>query len=168
MYDYVIVGAGSAGCVLAARLSEDPGISVCVVEAGPVDSAENIHIPAAFGELFRTRLDWDYDTHDEPFLNRRRVFLPRGRVLGGTSSINAMLYLRGNRIDYDGWGQPGWTYDELLPYFKRSEDNEHGASEYHGVGGPMSVSDGRSKRVIENSIQRNIGRWLRGRNQETC
>ena len=144
MYDYVIVGAGSAGCVLAARLSEDPDVTVCLVEAGPADSAENIHVPAAFGKLFRTAIDWDYDTHEEPHLNRRRVFLPRGRVLGGTSSMNAMVYARGNRVDYDAWQLPGWSYRELLPYFKRSEDNERGESQYHGVGGPLSVSDGRS------------------------
>ena len=144
MYDYVIVGAGSAGCVLAARLSADPDVTVCLVEAGPPDTADNIHIPAAFGKLFRTSLDWDYDTHDEPFLNRRRVYLPRGRVLGGTSSTNTMIYIRGNRIDFDEWKQPGWGYDDLLPYFKRSEDNERGASEYHGTGGPLAVCDGRA------------------------
>ncbi len=145
MYDYVIVGAGSAGCVLASRLSEDPDVTVCLVEAGPVDEADNIHIPAMFGELFRTRFDWDYDSHEEDQLDRRRIFLPRGKVLGGSSSINAMLYLRGNRLDYDGWNVPGWSYDELLPLFKRSEDNERGESEYHGVGGPLTVSDGRSR-----------------------
>jgi choline dehydrogenase len=144
MYDYVIVGAGSAGCVIAARLSEDPDVRVCLIEAGPPDTAENIHIPVAFGKLFRTRLDWDYDTAEEPNLNGRRLFLPRGRMLGGTSSMNAMLYVRSTRVDYDGWGQPGWSYDELLPYFKRSEDNERGESEYHGTGGPLAVSDGRS------------------------
>lgn len=144
MYDYVIVGAGSAGCVLAARLSEDPGVSVCLIEAGPADIAENIHVPVAFGRLFRTQLDWDYDTHEEASLGRRRVYLPRGRVLGGSSSINTMVYVRGNPIDFDGWGQPGWGYADLLPYFKRSEDNERGESEYHGVGGPLAVSEGRS------------------------
>lgn len=148
MYDYVVVGAGSTGCVLAARLSEDPDVKVCLIEAGPEDTLDNIHIPAAFGELFRTRVDWDYDTHEEPQLDRRRVYLPRGRTLGGSSSINAMLYIRGNRIDYDGWDQPGWSFDEVLPYFKRSEDNERGASEYHGVGGPISVSEGRSNNVM--------------------
>ncbi len=96
MYDYVIVGAGSAGCVLAARLSEDRDVKVCLLEAGPADDADNIHVPSAFATLFRTRYDWDYDTHEEPELNRRRVFHPRGKVLGGTSSINAMLYLRVN------------------------------------------------------------------------
>jgi choline dehydrogenase len=152
MYDYVIVGAGSAGCVLAARLSEDPDVTVCLVEAGPADDSPNIHIPAMFGENFRTRYDWDYDSHEEPFLDRRRIYLPRGKVLGGTSSINAMLYLRSNKVDYDGWKQPGWSYDELLPYFKRSEDNERGASEYHGTGGPLTVSDGRSRNPMTTAL----------------
>jgi choline dehydrogenase len=144
-YDYVVVGGGSAGCVLAARLSEDHDVRVCLVEAGPPDVSENVHVPSAFGRLFRTSLDWDYDTHDEPRCDNRRIYLPRGRVLGGTSSINAMVYIRGHRADYDGWGQPGWSYAELLPYFLRSEDNERGAGRYHGVGGPLSVSDGRSR-----------------------
>lgn len=145
MWDYVIVGAGSAGAVLAARLSEDPDVRVCLIEAGPADTAQNIHVPVAFGKLFRTHLDWDYDTHEEPHLRRRRIYLPRGRVLGGTSSINTMLYVRGNRLDFDGWEQPGWGFDDLLPYFKRSEDNERGESAYHAVGGPLSVSDGRAR-----------------------
>jgi choline dehydrogenase len=144
VYDYVIVGAGSTGCVIAARLSEDPDLRICLVEAGPPDTAENIHIPVAFGKLFRTGLDWDYDTAEEPSLNGRRLYLPRGRMFGGTSSMNAMLYVRSAKIDYDAWGHPGWSYDELVPYFKRSEDNERGESEYHGAGGPLTVSDGRS------------------------
>ncbi|SCG15836.1 Choline dehydrogenase [Micromonospora echinofusca] len=152
MYDYVVVGGGTAGCVLAARLSENPEVTVCLIEAGPADNAPNIHIPAAFGKLFRTRLDWDYDTHDEPFLDRRRVYLPRGRVLGGTSSINTMIYIRGNRLDFDGWRQPGWSFDELLPYFKRSEDNERGESTYHGVGGPLAVSEGRAKNPMSKAF----------------
>ena len=148
MYDYVIVGAGSAGCVLAARLSEDPDVKVCVLEAGPPDAVENIHVPVQFGTLFKTQVDWDYSTAPEPFLDRRRVYLPRGKTLGGSSSINAMIYIRGNRADYDGWrdaGATGWGYDDLLPYFLRAEDNERGASEYHGAGGPLTVSEGRSR-----------------------
>jgi choline dehydrogenase len=145
MYDYVVVGAGSAGCVLAARLSEDNAGTVCLIEAGPADENENIHIPVAGGNLFRTELDWDYDSHAEPFCDGRRIYLPRGKVLGGCSSINGMIYTRGGRADYDNWNQSGWSYQELLPYFKRSEDNERGASEYHGVGGPLGVCDGRSR-----------------------
>src|SRR5947208_1275655 len=140
-YDYVIVGAGSAGCVLAARLTEDPDVSVLLVEAGPTDVKENIHVPAAFGSLFKTDVDWDYSTAPEDGCNGRMMFLPRGKVLGGSSSINAMVYIRGAREDYDGWrdaGNAGWGYDDMLPYFRRSEDNERGESEYHGVGGPLT------------------------------
>lgn len=152
MYDYVIVGAGSAGCVLAARLSEDPDVKVCLVEAGPPDTAENIHIPATFAKLFRTHLDWDYDTHEEPQLGNRRVYLPRGRVFGGSSSMNAMVYARGNPLDFAEWNQPGWSYEHLLPYFKRSEDNERGESAYHGAGGPLTVSDGRSNNPMSTAF----------------
>jgi choline dehydrogenase-like flavoprotein len=142
--DYVIVGAGSAGCVLAGRLSEDPDTEVLLLEAGGPDSAAEIRIPAMFPALFKSGLDWDLLGEPEPGLARRRLYLPRGRMLGGSSSINAMIYLRGARADYDAWG-PGWTYDEVLPYFKRSEDNEWGESEYHGAGGPLAVSDSRSR-----------------------
>ncbi len=152
MYDYVIVGGGSAGCVLAARLSEDPTVRVCLIEAGPTDSNENIHIPAACPMLFRTALDWDYDTHEEPNAGARRIYLPRGRVLGGTGSINGMVYSRGNPADYDAWGLPGWGFADLLPYFKRSEDNERGASALHGVGGPLAVSDNRSRNPMSEAF----------------
>src|SRR5256885_5665158 len=146
-YDYVIVGAGSAGCVMAARLSEEPDVSVLLVEAGPDDTKENIHVPAAFGSLLKTDIDWDYATAPEDGCNGRMMFLPRGKVLGGSSSINAMVYIRGAREDYDDWrdaGNAGWGYDDMLPYFKRSEDNERGESEYHGAGGPLTVSESRS------------------------
>jgi choline dehydrogenase len=151
MFDYVIVGAGSAGCVLAARLSEDPDVSVLLVEAGPPDTKENIHVPAAFGSLFKTDVDWDYATAPEEGCGGRMMFLPRGRTLGGSSSINAMIYIRGHRADYDAWrdaGHAGWGYDDMLPYFKRSEDNERGASEFHGAGGPLTVSESRSKNEL--------------------
>jgi len=151
MYDYVIVGAGSAGCVLANRLSEDPAVSVALIEAGPPDTLENIHVPLAFGQLFRTEVDWDYSTAAEPFADRRRIYLPRGKTLGGSSSTNAMVYIRGNRADYDGWrdaGCEGWGFDELLPYFKRAEDNERGSSELHGSGGPLTVSGDRAPNPI--------------------
>ena len=147
MYDYVIVGAGSAGCVVAARLGEDPDVRVAVIEAGPPDTDPEIHMPFAFGALFKSRVDWDLDTEPEPGLHGRHTYLPRGRVLGGSSSINAMIYIRGNRADYDEWaalGLEGWAYDDVLPYFKRAEDNERGESTYHGAGGPLTVSDGRS------------------------
>lgn len=144
MYDYVIVGAGSAGCVLAAPLSEDPAVKVCLIEAGPADNDENIRVPTLGWKLFRTHMDWDYSSNGEPYCDYRRVYVPRGRVLGGSSALNGMIYTRGTRADYDDWQQPGWSYEELLPYFKKSEDNERGASEYHGVGGPLAVSDDRS------------------------
>ena len=101
-------------------------------------------MPAVFGQLFKTDVDWDFSTAPEEGCNGRMMYLPRGKVLGGSSSLNAMVYIRGARADYDSWGQPGWSYDDLLPYFKRSEDNERGESEYHGVGGPLTVSDTRS------------------------
>jgi choline dehydrogenase-like flavoprotein len=146
-FDYVIVGAGSAGCVLAARLSEDPEVRVALLEAGNEDTLPQIHVPAAYPALFKSSWDWDLLGEPEPGLDNRRLYLPRGRMLGGCSSINAMIYIRGNRIDYDAWagaGCEGWSYDEVLPYFKRSEDNERGSDQFHGVGGPMGVSESRS------------------------
>jgi choline dehydrogenase len=154
-YDYVIVGAGSAGCVLAARLSEDPDVSVAVLEAGGPDTAQEIHTPAAFPATFKSGLDWDLFGEEEPGLGGKRLYMPRGRVLGGSGSINAMIYIRGNRADYDEWaemGCEGWSYDEVLPYFKRSEDNERGEDAYHGVGGPLKVSESRSMHPLVDAM----------------
>ena len=145
-YDYIVVGAGSAGCVLAARLTEDVRTRVLLLEAGGADRAKEIRIPAAFSKLFKTQVDWNYATEPEPHLHNRRLYWPRGKVLGGSSSINAMIYIRGNRADYDHWrdlGNAGWGFAEVLPYFKKSENQERGASEYHGVGGPVNVADPR-------------------------
>ena len=145
-YDYIIVGAGSAGCVLAARLTEDSQTRVLLLEAGGPDNAPEIHIPAAFSKLFKTAVDWNYSTELEAHLHNRRLYWPRGKVLGGSSSINAMIYIRGNPADYDRWrdlDNPGWGFADVLPYFKKSEDQERGASEFHGVGGPVHVADPR-------------------------
>ena len=139
-YDYIIVGAGSAGCVLANRLSEKS--TVLLLEAGPRDTNPWIHVPLGYGKLFaRTDVNWAYESEPEPALNGRRIFTPRGKVLGGSSSINGLVYIRGQREDFDAWRIPGWDFDSLLPYFKKSEDQERGANEWHGAGGPLSVSD---------------------------
>src|SRR3954463_11826789 len=153
--DYIIVGAGSAGCVLANRLSEDPGTKVLLLEAGAKDRHPNIKIPAAFANQFHTKLDWDYETEPEPHVDGRRLYIPRGRSVGGASSMNAMLYVRGRPLDYDLWerqGAPGWGWQDVLPYFLRSEDNARGASEFHGAGGPLRVEEQRSPRRINRRI----------------
>jgi choline dehydrogenase len=146
-FDYVIVGAGSAGCVLANRLSADGKHSVLLLEAGPKDSNIWIHVPLGYGRLFKDKdVNWMYQTEPEPGLDGRRVFQPRGKVLGGSSSINGLLYVRGQHEDYDRWrqhGNAGWGFDDVLPYFKKAEDQQRGADEFHGAGGPLPVSDWR-------------------------
>jgi choline dehydrogenase len=152
VYDYVIVGAGSAGCVLAARLSENPATQVLLLEAGPPDDADEIHIPAALNLLFKSTYDWDYTTVPQQRAAGRSIYWPRGRTLGGSSSINAMIYIRGSRYDYDTWrdeyGCEGWGYTDLLPYFLRAESNSRGASAYHGADGPLSVQDPKYKSAM--------------------
>jgi len=144
-FDYVIVGAGSAGCVLAHRLSEDGKQSVLLLEAGPKDRNLWIHVPLGYGRLFKERsVNWMYQTEPEPGLGGRTVFQPRGKVLGGSSSINGLLYVRGQHQDYDRWrqlGNSGWGFDDVLPYFKKAEDQQRGGDGFHGVGGPLPVSD---------------------------
>ena len=145
MYDYVIVGAGSAGCVLALRLTENPSMRVLVLEAGPPDDADEIHIPAALNLLFQSTYDWDFRTVPQERAAGRVIYWPRGRMLGGSSSMNAMIYIRGSKHDYDTWrdeyGCSGWGYDDLMPYFRRAESNSRGADAYHGGTGPLAVSD---------------------------
>jgi len=144
-FDYVIVGAGSAGCVLAHRLSADGKNSVLLLEAGPRDTNLWIHVPLGYGRLFKEKtVNWMYQTEPEPELDGRRVFQPRGKVLGGSSSINGLLYVRGQHEDYDRWrqhGNQGWGFDDVLPYFKKAEDQQRGADDFHGVGGPLPVCD---------------------------
>ena len=144
-FDYVIVGAGSAGCVLANRLSADGKNSVLLLEAGPRDTNLWIHVPLGYGRLFKEKtVNWMYQTEPEPGLDGRSVFQPRGKVLGGSSSINGLLYIRGQQEDYDRWrqhGNHGWGFDDVLPYFKKAEDQQRGADDFHGAGGPLPVSD---------------------------
>lgn len=143
-FDYVIVGAGSAGCVLASRLTEDPNITVCLLEAGGPDTSVLIHAPIGAAAIIPTRMNnWAFETVPQKGLNGRKGYQPRGKTLGGSSSINAMVYVRGNRWDYDHWaalGNPGWSYDEVLPYFKRAENNEQLRNEWHAQGGPLNVT----------------------------
>lgn len=143
-FDFVVVGGGSAGCALAGRLSEDPAVTVGLIEAGPVDADPIFRDPGLFWQQQKSAFDWDLETEPEPTLGGRRGYLPRGRVLGGTSSMNTMLYVRGAASDYDGWaaaGCEGWSFADVLPLFKRSEDNGRGESAFHGSGGPLSVID---------------------------
>ncbi|TAL16725.1 MAG: choline dehydrogenase [Aquabacterium sp.] len=144
-FDYVIVGGGSAGCVLAARLSEDPAVRVCLLEAGPRDRHPLIHVPAGIAWLMRSRrLNWNFQSEAQAGAAGRSLFCPRGRMLGGSSSSNAMCYVRGHASDYDDWaalGNDGWSYAEVLPYFKRAEDQSRGADAWHGSGGPLAVMD---------------------------
>ena len=150
--DFVVVGAGSAGCAIAARLSEDPATRVVLLEAGGEDKNRWIHIPLGFGKTFADpSVNWCYETEPDPGAADRRVFWPRGKVLGGSSSINGMVYIRGQAEDFDHWrqlGNTGWSFDDVLPYFKRAEDQTRGADAFHGTGGPLCVSDVPDKHPI--------------------
>lgn len=151
-YDYIVVGGGSAGCVLASRLTEDPNISVCLIEAGGQGDSWTVNIPAACVLSLPTKINnWAFETVPQAGLNGRKGYQPRGKCLGGSSAINAMIYIRGHRADYDAWaamGNTGWSYDEVLPYFIKSENNERIHNEYHGQHGPLSVADMRSDSPI--------------------
>ena len=144
-FDYIVVGAGSAGCVLASRLTASGRYRVLLLEAGPDSRHPWLHIPLGFGRLFNNRrFNWCYETEPQPGCHNRRVIAPRGRVLGGSSSINGLIYIRGQAEDFNVWrqlGNTGWSFEEVLPYFRKAEDNERGADQFHGVGGPLAVSD---------------------------
>ena len=156
-YDYVIVGAGTAGSVLAYRLSEDPAVTVLVLEAGSRDNHPMIHVPGGVGMLFGRRVNWRFRTVPQPQLDNREIWYPQGKTFGGSSSINAMIYIRGQREDYDGWaalGNTGWSYQDVLPYFRKSEDNNRLVDCYHGAGGPQPVSDQTSPHILSKSFVR--------------
>jgi Choline dehydrogenase and related flavoproteins len=138
--DYIIIGAGPAGCVLANRLSADPDVRVLLLEAGGSDRHPLFHMPAGFAKMTKGIASWGWSTVPQKHLAGRVLWYTQGKVIGGGSSINAQVYTRGNRRDYDGWGIPGWSYAEVLPYFKRAEDNQRFADLYHGYGGPLGVS----------------------------
>jgi choline dehydrogenase len=153
-FDYIVVGAGSAGCVLAARLSEDPATRVLLLEAGPPDRSPWIHLPIGYGKtMWSPEVNWCYHTDPDPNMNGRRIYWPRGKTLGGSSSINGLIYIRGQREDYDHWaalGNSGWGYDDVLPYFIKAEHNQRGAIPLHGGAGPLRVSDiGAKHELIE-------------------
>jgi choline dehydrogenase len=158
VYDYIVVGAGSAGCVLAGRLSEDPATTVLLLEAGPPDRSPWLHLPIGYGKtMWSETLNWRFHTEPEPTMAGRRIYWPRGKTLGGSSAINGLIYIRGQRQDYERWaalGNTGWGWDAVLPYFIRSEANQRGADAWHGADGPLAVSDiGQRHPLVEAFIE---------------
>ncbi|MEC4881185.1 MAG: GMC family oxidoreductase N-terminal domain-containing protein [Scytonema sp. PMC 1070.18] len=150
-HDYVVIGAGSAGCVIANRLTEDSDTTVLLLEAGSPPNLPEHQVPLGWIKLWGTEVDWAYSTEEEPYINNRKIYCPRGKALGGSSAINAMIYIRGSRYDYDRWqelGNVGWSYQDVLPYFKKSENQQRGASEFHGVDGLLSVTDPLAPSII--------------------
>lgn len=161
-YDYIVTGAGSAGCVIANRLTEDPSVKVLLLEAGSKDWNPMIHIPGGVGKLFGPGVNWRFRTVPQKNLDNREIWYPQGKTLGGSSSINAMVYIRGQREDYDNWaslGNGGWSFDDVLPYFRKSEDNDRLVNKYHGEGGPLWVSDQVSPHELSKAFVRACQSW---------
>ncbi|MGI0524117.1 GMC family oxidoreductase [Rhizobium giardinii] len=161
-YDYIVTGAGSAGCVIANRLTEDPAVKVLLLEAGSRDWNPMIHIPGGIGKLFGPGVNWRFKTVPQKNLDNREIWYPQGKTLGGSSSINAMIYIRGQREDYDNWaalGNEGWSYNDVLPYFRKSEDNDRLVNKYHGEGGPLWVSDQVSPHELSKAFVRACQSW---------
>ena len=173
-YDYVIIGAGSAGSVIANRLGEDYRLRILIIEAGPPDTSFMLKMPAGFASLGeKSPYNWRYETTPQKHCNDRRMYWPRGKTLGGSSAINAMLYVRGNAWDYDHWrqlGNEGWSYDDVLPFFKKAENNERGGDDFHGTGGPLNVADQADPAPDQRSLRegRRAGRPQAGRRTSTA
>src|SRR5690348_8899558 len=156
-YTHIVAGAGAAGCAVASRLSEDPANHVLLLEAGGPDRSPLIHMPAGFTKLTSPSVNWGFETVPQPQLNNRAMHYPQGRTLGGSTSINAMIYIRGHRLDYDEWrdlGNEGWGYDDVLPYFRKSENNERLVDAYHGTGGPLNVAEQVQHNVLTRAFVR--------------